>query len=356
MQLTLAASLEATQGYTTPEVAHAYTRVHELCQHVEETPQLFSVLVRLRQFYTFHGELQTAQQLAEQLLQFAQRQPDAARLQEAHWALGQILRYLGEFVPARARLEQSMACYTPQPLSSQAGRDAAGTQIACLVIAAWISWRLGYPAQARDGVHEALRLARELAHPFTLAVALWGVAMIHLQRGEVQAAHEWTEALMALTSEQGFPGLGANGTLLQGEILVRQGQAEAGIALVRQILTSQLESVEETARPSFLARTAKVYGAGGQVEEGLRLLAEALVLVDQTGVRESEVEVYRLKGELLLAQSSNNHAAEAETCFHQALDVARHQQAKSLELRAATSLARLWQSQGKRDEAPEDVV
>jgi tetratricopeptide (TPR) repeat protein len=185
-------------------VIRAYTRVHELCQQVGETPQLFFVLVGLRRFYAFAGELQTAQELAEQLWHLARQQSDAVYSQEAHWALGQTLYFRGEFVSARTHLEQSLACYAPQPLSTQLARSAAGTQIACRFIAAWNLWMLGYPDQALNSLHEALRLAHELAHPFTLAVALYGLAVLHQLRREVQAVHERAEALMALASEQGY--------------------------------------------------------------------------------------------------------------------------------------------------------
>jgi predicted ATPase len=137
LQLTLGEALEALQGFTAPEVVPVYTRIHELCEQIGEIAQLFPVLVALRRFYALRGEMQPAQELAEQLLQLTQRQPDATRLQEAHWALGQTLYFRGELVRARAHLERSMACYISRPLSSKASRDAAGTQIACQIIAAW---------------------------------------------------------------------------------------------------------------------------------------------------------------------------------------------------------------------------
>jgi predicted ATPase len=211
---------------------------------------------------------------------------------------------------------------------------------------------LGYPDQALNSLHEALRLAHELAHPFTLAVALYGLAVLHQLRREVQAVHERAEALMALASEQGFPTWVANATLWRGWTLAMRGQAEAGIGKVRQVLTSQLEvSQMAIVQLSILAQqVAEVYGAGGQAGQGLRLLAEALAVVDKTGERSSAAELHRLKGVLLLAQSPDN-TAEVEASFHQALAIARRQQARSWELRAAMSLSRLWQQQGKRADA-----
>jgi predicted ATPase len=134
---------------------------------------------------------------------------------------------------------------------------------------------------------------------------------------------------------------------------VTQGQAEEGMTQLRQGLAAWQATGARGAGPYYLAWLAEAYGKGGQAEEGLRVLPEALALVNAGGERRHEAELYRLKGELLLhAECGVQHAAlSAEECFQQALTVARHQQAKSLELRAATSLARLWQRQGKRAEA-----
>src|SRR5215471_17280019 len=142
----------------------------------------------------------------------------------------------------------------------------------------------------------------------------------------------------------------ANGTLLCGWVLVQQGQAQEGMAQITQGLVTYRTTGAEISRPYYLALLAEAYGIQGEPEEGLTALAEALTLTDTTGERWYEAELYRLKGELLLQQSSD-HQAEAESCFHQAIAIAQNQQAKSWELRAATSLARLWQQQGKRQEA-----
>jgi predicted ATPase len=292
--------------------------------------------------------MQTAQELAEQLLHLAQHQPDGARLQESHWALGQTLYFRGEFVPARAHLEQSIASYAPRPLSAQADRDAAGTQIACLLVAAYNLWTLGYADQALDSAHEGLRLAHELAHPFTLVVGLHATSLLHCFRREVQATHELTETLLALVKDQEFPDLLAAGTALRCWTLAMQGQAEAGIGQGRQVLTSQHNtSAHRWHIPLVLA---EVYRVGGHAGEGLRVLAEALVVMDHTGVRHLAAESYRLQGELLLVQSADNHAA-AETCLSQAHALARRQKARAWELRAAMSLSRLWQQQGKSKDA-----
>src|SRR5262249_46782192 len=148
----------------------------------------------------------------------------------------------------------------------------------------------------------------------------------------------------------GFPDWMAIGAMLHGWALGHQGQAQEGIEQLSDGLRAFQATGAAIARPYYLALLAGAYGTTGEPHAGLTVLAEALTLVDTTGERWCEPELYRLKGELLLQQSSDHHA-EAETCFHHALDLARNQQAKSFELRTATSLARLWQQQGKRQEA-----
>ena len=195
-------------------------------------------------------------------------------------------------------------------------------------------------------------MARELAHPFTLATALHVAANLNRRWGDVQNTHAWTEALLALGHEHGFPTWVARATALQGWILAKRGQVEEGVAHVRHVLTSQRHLVEEAGHPLLLIWAAEVHGHAGQWTEGLRLVAEALELVDRTGLRYVEADAYHLRGYLLLAQSSGQHA-EAEASWYQALDVARRQQAKVFELRTAMSLSRLWQQQGKEAEGRE---
>ena len=185
--------------------------------------------------------------------------------------------------------------------------------------------------------------------------ALWHGLPIHEWRGEKDTASGWSDAVMALASEQGLAQQLAEGTFRRGPRLLTQGQAEAGRALVHQGLAAYRATGAEVRRPYYLALLAETYGHVGQTQDGLAALADAMSATDETGDRWWEAELYRLKGELQLAPSVDQHVA-AETCFHQALDIARRQQAKSLELRAAMSLSRLWQQQGKRVEARELLV
>jgi class 3 adenylate cyclase/predicted ATPase len=350
LQITLSFSLQATKGYAAPDVEKAFTRARELCQQVGETPQLFSVLQGLYAFYELRAELQTARKLAGQLLTLAHSVQDLAFLLGAHLALGQTSFFLGQVTSAREHLEQAIALYNSQKHHSHVSVYGTDLGVDCLSYAAVALWSLGYPDQALQRSHEALTLAQELSDPFKLAYALNGAAGGHLRRGEWQAAQERAEALITLCAEQGFPQFLAYGTFNRGGALAAQGQVEEGIVQMQQGLAALRATGTELGRTAYLTGLAAAYGRVGQVEEGLSVVAEALALVDKTGERISVAGLYVLKGWLLLARSGENQA-EAEACFRQAIDIARHQSAKSVELRAVISLSRLWQKQGKKDEA-----
>jgi len=197
-----------------------------------------------------------------------------------------------------------------------------------------------------------LTYAKELSHTYSLSRALLHAAGLHRLRREWSIAQERAEAALAITTEQGLRESLVMGILALdwGAALVAQGQGEAGIAQMHQGIATIQTTGQRLSLSAHLARLAEACGNSGQVEAGLRLLAEALVHVDHTGERYYEAEVYRLKGELLLRQAVPD-SPQAEACFQQALAIARRQQAKSWELRTAASLAQLWQQQGKRTEA-----
>jgi predicted ATPase len=357
LQITLGPALMAIKGYAAPDVEQAYTRARDLCQQMQDTPQLFQALWGLWYFYFARAEHKTAHELAEQLLTLAQSVQDPTLLLEAHYTLGATLLTLGEMTQARRSLEQSSALYDPRQHHSLAfiyGEQDPG--VICQADIAWILWFLGYPDQALQKSYQALTLARELSHPHSLVFALCWAATLRQYRREGQVAQERAEAVMTLSTEQGFPFWLVSGTVLQGWALAQQGQGEEGIAQIRQGLAVYRATGGELGQPYRLALLAEAYGTVGQAEEGLGVLTEALATVDRTGERYYEAELYRLKGELTLAQPEvqslkSQVEEEAEVCFQQAIEVAQRQQAKSLELRAMVSLARLWQSQGKLHEA-----
>jgi predicted ATPase len=356
LQIALGAPLLATKGYAAPEVGNAYTRALELCQQIGETPQLLPGLWGLWQFYIVRTEFQTAYELGEQLLTTAQRVQDSAFLVGAHQALGVTLFHLGELAPARAHLEQGAALYDPQQHSSLAFLFGQDPGVACRSFAALTLWLLGYPEQAVEKLSAALALAQELSHPFSQAFTRFFAAWHSQFRREGQEVHKQTEALLTLSREQGFPQWLAMGPILQGWALAKRGQEAEGIVQMHQGLAAYRATETELERPYYLALLAEAYGTVEQFEEGLSVLAEALAVVDKTGERSYEAELYRLKGELTLQQfkvqgSKSEVEEEAEAHFLKAIEIVRRQSAKSLELRAVMSLAKLWQQRSKQKEA-----
>jgi predicted ATPase len=341
LQVAVGVPLAATRGFAAPEVAQAYTRARELCQQIGETPQRFPVLAGLWRIALVRGELQTARELGEQLLALNPR---------AHDPLGTVLFFVGELPAALAHLEQGVALYDPHRHRAHAFRATQNPAAACCTYAAVVLWLLGYPDRALQRSREAVTLTQEPAHPLSLAHALVYAATLHQFRRERDAAQADAEAAVALCTEQGFVIYAAHGMVMQGWALAAQGQAEAGIAQLDAGLQAWRTTGAEVQRPYYLALLAEAYGKMGQGAAGLPVLAEALALVNKNGEQWCEAELHRCTGEGLLARSAA-HYIEAEACFQQALAVARRQQAKSWELRAAMSLSRLWQHQGKRTEA-----
>jgi class 3 adenylate cyclase/predicted ATPase len=366
LQIALGPALIITMGYGTPEVEQLYTRARDLCQKVGDAPQLFSVLFGLYTFYFVQMELQTTTELGKQCLSLAQSMQNQTFLLGAHWLRGLTLYSLGEFAPAREHFQQSLVLYDSQQRRSYALIYAQDPGVGCSMYAALVLWQLGYPDQALRKVSEALASAQELSQPFSLGLALNWAATFHQFRGEDQLAQEQTEASISFSIKHGLPFSIAWATILRGWALSKQGQKEEGIAQIRQGMIAMRATKTEIWRPYYLALLAEAYGKGKQAEAGLKVLVEALALVGKTGECWWEAELYRLKGELIHQQFNGqdstftvenpqsaflNPQLEAEACFLKAIEIAQKQQAKSLELRATVSLARLWQQQGKRAEA-----
>src|SRR5262249_50316193 len=324
--IALGASLIATKGTAAPEVEQIYTRARQLCHYLEDPYQLFPVLRGLWNYYQVRPELQTAHTLGQQLLTLAQQVQDSAMLVAAHRALGSTLFHLGAPALAHTHFTQGLALHNPQQHRASAflyGEDAG---VVCFSRAAWMLWWLGYPDQGLVRNDEAVILAQQSAHPFSLSYVLGHAAIFHQFRWEGCAAQERAEAAISLAKEQGFPYWRAIGSMLRGWALAHQGQAREGIEQMHQSLTALRATGGEGMRPYFLALLAEAYGTMGQPAAGRAVLAEALTLADKTGERWYESELYRLKGALLVQQSAGNHD-EAQTCFHHALEIARTQQA-----------------------------
>jgi DNA-binding winged helix-turn-helix (wHTH) protein/tetratricopeptide (TPR) repeat protein len=392
LQISLGLSLVATKGYAAPEVERSYTRALELCRRqVEATPQLAWALLGLQGFYYVRAELQTARALGEQVFALVQDLQDPGLLGIAHSVLGATLSSLGEPLLARTHLERGIALSDSQ--------KHARYRALSLSFAARVLWTLGYPDQAWQRNQEALALARELAHPLTSVITSCVAALLHIAHGEVHAAQQRAEEAMALAVEQGFFHWEAQAIALRGWALAQQGRGEESVAQVRRGLDAYQETGARLAQPLLLGLLAETHRNTGRPQEGLSVAAEALAVARLTGQSSQEAWLCRLRGELLLqagvpspkskvkespesrqGKTSQDQSgvrgpgsgvpnpqpltpntppltpithgeAETEACFLQALDLARRQGAKSLELRAALSLGRLWQRQGKKEEA-----
>jgi TOMM system kinase/cyclase fusion protein len=348
--MALGRALIATKGYAASEVGATYTRARALCQQGVQSPQLFPVLFGLWQFYVLQAELPLARELGEQLLALAQHLQDSAYVLEAHRSLAFTLFSLGEMAAARAQAEQGIALYHPHNHHAHVFTYGQDPGTSCLAYAALALWYLGYPEQALQRCHEMLKLARERSHPFSLAHALYFASLLHQHRREVHEARECAEAAIALATEHGFALYVVRGRLQRSWALTEQGQLSEGIDQMRQSLTAYRGTGSGLVLPYFLARLAEVCGKEERIEAGPHLLDEALTLVEKHGECWWEAEIHRLKGVFMLQQAVPD-AKQAEGYLQQALATASRQQAKSLELRAAMSLSRLWQQQGQRTEA-----
>jgi predicted ATPase len=351
LHLALGPALQMAKGNAAPEAEHVYRQARALCQQVGETPQLGTALFGLTQYYMTCSQWHTARELGDTLLHLAHRTDAPALAVVAHLALGFTWLCLGAFPTARRHLEAGIACDTPAPRQAPAVRTSYGPSVACRSAAALTLWVLGYPEQALARLHEALRLAQELAQPFTLALVRCRAAYIHQFCRDVLAVHAQAEAAVALATEQGFPQWVAAGTSLRGWALAMQGQSAEGMAQIRQGIAAD-QAIGITAFIPYMCTLLADVCDLGSLEDGLQALAEAQTLVEQHEERFWEAEVCRLRGVLLLRQPATPQV-EAETWLQRALDIARRQEAKALELRAAMSLSRLWHQQGKRIEACE---
>jgi len=340
--------LQASKGWAAPEVERAYTRARELSERLGDPSDLFSALFGLRTVNLFRGELRKAHQLSERLLQLAQGQHEPELFLYEHSALGNTFYWMGKFAHARENLEIAISVvYDPErhtPLTSRYfGVDAKAS---CLSYAAFTLWQLGYPDQALKKVHAAVAVAQKLCHPFSLSWTGYYVGVVRQLRREAHAAQGTAEIEITRAAEYGFIQFLA-ATILRGWALAAQRHREEGIAQIREGLAT---SRAEPYRPHHLCLLAEACTEIGRLDEALAALAGALESADEHEIRHYEAETHRLKGELLLRQHDSN-AAEAQRCFGRAIEIARRQSAKSWELRATTSLARLLASLGRRDEA-----
>ncbi len=352
LQLALGRALMATQGWAAPAVGETYDRARELSEQLDQQQHLGAVLFGKFVYHKVRGEILLARERAQTLLRLGEAHNDVILTLLGHHIVGDTTSCLGEFALARTDLERSLALFDPSHRPALYALSPVDTNVVGQLWLSHVLACLGYLGQARQRREEALAEARQLAHPYTLAFALyhglWG------ERGErvVEARLPLAEELLALATEQALPFYTAMGEIERGWCLSMIGRETEGIAQLRRALDAYRTGnvLNVTMVPYCLTSLAEAYGTVGRPAEGLKHLSEAVAVTERTQERDFEAEMHRVRGELLV-NARDRTAAEESYCT--ALTVARRQSAKLFELRAATSLARLRRDQGKRTEARE---
>jgi predicted ATPase/class 3 adenylate cyclase len=345
LQVALGQASIAIKGWAARGVERVFARAREICERLGDPPELFPALLGVWSGYYLRGELRKAHELGELLLRRAETARDSTLLLYAHLVLEDTLFSMGESVRAKDHFLMAISLYDrARPI--QIGFDSG---VNCLSYMALILWTLGYPDQALKKGNEAVALAQGLSHPLSLAMAEGLVGYLRQYRREARAAQEVAEHLIALSTEHGFTHWLAQADITRGWAIVEQGDEE-GIEQIQKGLAVFRAIGNKTLLPHALCLLAEACIESGRLDEGIGALREAMAAVDEHEIRHYEPEIHRLKGELLLKQD-HSKTAEAQNCFQRAIEVARKQSAKSLELRATMSLVRVPAQLNRRDES-----
>ncbi len=350
LQMAIGGPLGAARGWSHPECERTYVRARELASQIGESPELSRVLAGMAAAYLNKGDLATGAEVATEALAAAERTRDAFDLLLAHFYAGQALVFQGHFSRALQHVEHSIKLYNPSAHGSLAYTVGADYGVAALGPAAWCHFYLGHPDRALAVTEEAVALAKRVEHPLSLAEALFQAGFVHFERGELDRTRERTGELAGLAEQLGFPFYLGLGRFLRGRARVESGEAEAGIAEMQQAMVELAGLGHGLGAPQGLFQLAECLRKVGRPDDALGALGLGIAQAEQQGQHFYDAELHRLRAEILL-DTDGNAVEEAEALFGQSLEIARRQEAKSLELRAATSLARLWQRQGKRDAA-----
>jgi predicted ATPase len=359
LRIAMGTPLMAIQGLGAAEVQETYQRAYELCQQVGQTPQLFPALWGLWVFYFARAEWPRALELGEQFHSLAVEADDPDLLLEARRGLGTTLLHVGDFGSSREYLKQALAMYDPVEHHAHAFIYANDPGIVCSAVLTHVLWALGYPDQAVDRLQYALNLAHEINHPLSLALALAHGASLYYYRRDPEAALELAEEGITLSAEHHFVFWQALAMTIHGRALIDLGRPEAGIAEMREGMATWRATGAKMEWPGLCGIMGEAHGQLGEIEAGLRSLNEALTTLHETGELWWQAEAYRVQGELLLLQGDArdgvgngvDHEERAAACFQEAYAIARQQNAKSWELRATISLARLAMRHGDAEEA-----
>jgi DNA-binding winged helix-turn-helix (wHTH) protein/predicted ATPase len=355
MRIMLGAPLIHTKGYAAPEIEENYARARALWPDGGEATQLHAILWGLWLYYVVGAQHDKALDLGRELMQLAEREENAALLTTAHYALECTLFYMGQASSAYAHAEQGIAHYDANQHRELAFSYAQDPGVICRSVGSWALWVQGFPQRALRLSDEAVAHAHDLAYPFSLAFALNFSSALHQMCGENGPALDHAEAAIALCTEHGFPFWLEMGNVLRGRILVEQGGEDEAVDRMADGLNAYRATDAELFCPHFLCLLAEGYGFTRRIEKGFAAIREAYTGISRSAETYFEPEVHRVEGELILGTRTSNRDTiiedRAMSCFQKAIEISQQQGAKSWELRAATSLARLWQQQDKQAEA-----
>ncbi|MBI4476511.1 MAG: protein kinase [Acidobacteria bacterium] len=352
--ITLGVPLTATRSYASPEVGEAYARARELAQRTA-SPQVFPVLHGLYRFYFTRAELNTALEVSQELLERAERTADPGMLLEAHRAMGNTLFYRGEGIRARAHLETAMTLYDPTRDRSHAALYGIDPAVASRTVTALALWNEGFPDRARALMQDAARRARDLNHPFTLAWTLAYTGLLAQQCGDAPTARTVAEQVQQIAIEHAFPFWLAVSAILQAWAAFDEGgDRVAALRDMRQGLDDWFATGAKITAPYYLTLIAEAAAAMGQFDEARDAIDRAVASAERDVELWWQAEHYRVYADVLAKECASRGEPvhpEAEAWLQKALDVARRQAARSLELRALMTLARIRTSEGGVDDS-----
>jgi len=355
IHVTLTAALRAGKGNADPEVVAALERANRLVTETGAvgTPLHFSVLYGLWISTLVGGAIAAALEHATNFLSSAQSQPSSAPLLVGHRALAYSLIFSGDHRAALAHVETAASLYRPEEHRDSAFHYGQDIGVNAFVHLSWALWHRGYPDQSARAADRALAYSRQLGHGLTLAHAFYHAGMAAAFARDVATVHACGNDCVAVANEHGFAQWAANGRILQGWVFAQRGEATTGIARIRDGLAAYEATGARLSTPLFLTLLAEALAFAGEIEEALATLDDALTKAAVSGERGWDAEIHRLRG-ALTGRLPHPDPAKAEDSFRNtALAIARQQGTRGYELRAATSLARLWREQGRREEARE---
>jgi len=344
----LGAALNAAKGAAAPETGRAYASARELWERLGSPSEFFSVPYAQSRYHSTRGEFKWAMLLDEDLLRLSLERNDCAGLVLGHLASGRNLLMIGRLASSRSHLEEALALLDPTSHRAVVRQAGFHPHVNAQFSLGFALFLLGFPDQALAQITAAIAEARRLAHPPSLASSLVvGGILLSLLRDHA-VLDEWVAQLVTLATEQGFPHWSAQGKIYQGWVKVNTGDLAAGISLLRSGRDAFRATGAKLLLPHYMGLLATASEIAGQMEEAVTLLDDALQIVEWTGERWLEADLYRLKGQMLSRQARSE---AAEELYCKALDIAKEQKAKLWELRAAVSLARLRRQQRRLAEA-----